>query len=122
MKTIQKLLTIKIQNYKVGDIVKCPGCFNDCVFRDDGYNWIVNDCYNDHCNIDFSIEIHINRTLFISINEAALYIRFIKYVEIDRYTIYSDYRKDKILLDLDNSYSSVILNNPEKIVDLLIFI
>lgn len=122
MTIIQKLLTIKIQNYRADDIVKCPGCSNDCVFVDDGYNWLINQCYNDNCNIDFSIEYHIGRTLFISINRTALYIGFAKCFEIDRYAIYSDYYKDEILLDLDNSYSSIILNNPEKLVDLLIFI
>lgn len=122
MTIIQKLLTIKIQNYNTNDIIKCPKCFSDCVFRDDGYNWLINNCDNDNCNIEFSIKYHINRTLFISINKAVLYIRFIKYFEINRYTIYSDYYNEKILLDLDNSYSSIILNNPEKLVDLLIFI
>lgn len=122
MKTIQKLLTIKIQNYKAGDVVKCPCCFNDCMFVDDGYNWLINHCYSDNCNNEFSIEYHIGRTLFISIDEFAILVSLKKNnFEIDQYKIYADY-SSIVLLDLDNSYSSVIINNPEKIVDLLIFI
>lgn len=124
MKTIQKLLTIKIQNYKVGDIVKCPCCFNDCMFVDDGYNWLINHCNNDHCSNEFSIEYFIgkSKTLFISIDEFAILVSLKNNFEINQYKIYSDHSSQKILLDLDNSYSSVIINNPEKIVDLLIFI